>query len=213
MEAQQISVKKRSLEGTSASRRMRRAGSLPGIVYGIDSNPLSVELETHVVEQVLHHHASETILVDIDLEGEGAVSVLIKDVQHHPVSGALVHVDLQRVAANQTLQVEVSLELEGEPEGVKVGGLLDHVMHTILVECLPGDLPEMVNVDVSELEIGSSIHVSDLKLGSKITVLSDADAVVAGVSAPRVVQEEDEDGDAAAEPEVITEKRSEEERG
>ncbi|MAW40398.1 MAG: 50S ribosomal protein L25 [Kiritimatiellaceae bacterium] len=210
MEAQQISVKKRSLEGTSASRRMRRAGSLPGIVYGIDSNPLSVELETHVVEQVLHHHASETILVDIDLEGEGAVSVLIKDVQHHPVSGALVHVDLQRVAANQTLQVEVSLELEGEPEGVKVGGLLDHVMHTILVECLPGDLPEMVNVDVSELEIGSSIHVSDLKLGSKITVLSDADAVVAGVSAPRVVQEEDEDGDAAAEPEVITEKPSEE---
>ncbi len=210
MEAQQISVKKRSLEGTSASRRMRRAGSLPGIVYGIDSNPLSVELETHVVEQVLHHHASETILVDIDLEGEGAVSVLIKDVQHHPVSGALVHVDLQRVAANQTLQVEVSLELEGEPEGVKVGGLLDHVMHTILVECLPGDLPEMVNVDVSELEIGSSIHVSDLKLGSKITVLSDADAVVAGVSAPRVVQEEDEDGDAAEEPEVITEKPSEE---
>ena len=210
MEAQQISVKKRSLEGTSASRRMRRAGSLPGIVYGIDSNPLSVELETHVVEQVLHHHASETILVDIDLEGEGAVSVLIKDVQRHPVSGALVHVDLQRVAANQTLQVEVSLELEGEPEGVKVGGLLDHVMHTILVECLPGDLPEMVNVDVSELEIGSSIHVSDLKLGSKITVLSDADAVVAGVSAPRVVQEEDEDGDAAAEPEVITEKPSEE---
>ena len=210
MEAQQISVKKRSLEGTSASRRMRRAGSLPGIVYGIDSNPLSVELETHVVEQVLHHHASETILVDIDLEGGGAVSVLIKDVQHHPVSGALVHVDLQRVAANQTLQVEVSLELEGEPEGVKVGGLLDHVMHTILVECLPGDLPEMVNVDVSELEIGSSIHVSDLKLGSKITVLSDADAVVAGVSPPRVVQEEDEDGDAAAEPEVITEKPSEE---
>jgi large subunit ribosomal protein L25 len=209
MEAQQISVKKRSLEGTSASRRMRRAGSLPGVIYGIDSNPLSVELETHVVEQVLHHHASETILVDIDLEGEPTLSVLIKDVQHHPVSGALVHVDLQRVAANQTLQVEVSLELVGEPEGVKLGGLLDHVMHTLLVECLPGDLPETVDVDVSELEIGSSIHVSDLKLGNKITVLSDADALVASVAAPRV-EEETEDEDAAKEPEVITEKPSEE---
>jgi large subunit ribosomal protein L25 len=209
MEAQQISVKKRSLEGTSASRRMRRAGSLPGVIYGIDSNPLSVELETHVVEQVLHHHASETILVDIDLEGEGTLSVLIKDVQHHPVSGALVHVDLQRVAANQTLQVEVSLELVGEPEGVKLGGLLDHVMHTLLVECLPGDLPETVDVDVSELEIGSSIHVSDLKLGNKITVLSDADGLVASVAAPRV-EEETEDEDAAKEPEVITEKPSEE---
>jgi large subunit ribosomal protein L25 len=101
------------------------------------------------------------------------------------------------------------LELVGEPEGVKLGGLLDHVMHTLLVECLPGDLPETVDVDVSELEIGSSIHVSDLKLGNKITVLSDADALVASVAAPRV-EEETEDEDAAKEPEVITEKPSEE---
>ena len=210
MEAQQISVKKRSIEGSSASRRMRHAGLLPGVIYGIDSNPLAVELETHALEQVLHHHASETILVDIDLEGEGSVSVLLKEVQHHPVSGALLHVDLQRVAANQTLQVEVSLELVGEPEGVKLGGLLDQVMHTILVECLPADLPETVNVDVSELEIGSALHVSDLKLGNKVAILSDADALVAGVSAPKVDLEDDEDEDVEAEPEVITEKPSEE---
>lgn len=210
MEAQQISVKKRNLEGSSASRRMRHAGLLPGVIYGTDTNPLAVELETHAVEQVLHHHASETILVDIDLEGEGSVSVLLKEVQHHPVSGALLHVDLQRVAANQTLQVEVSLELVGEPEGVKLGGLLDQVMHTIMVECLPADLPETVNVDVSELEIGSALHVSDLKLGNKVSILSDADAVVAGVSAPKVEQEEDENEDVEAEPEVITEKPSEE---
>ena len=210
MEAQQISVKKRSLEGSSASRRMRHAGLLPGVIYGIDSNPLAVELETHAVEQVLHHHASETILVDIDLEGEGSVSVLLKEVQHHPVTGALLHVDLQRVAANQTLQVEVSLELVGEPEGVKLGGLLDQVMHTILVECLPADLPETVNVDVSDLEIGSALHVSDLKLGNKVAILSDADALVAGVSAPKVDLEDDEDEDVEAEPEVITEKPSEE---
>lgn len=210
MEAQQISVKKRNLEGSSASRRMRHAGLLPGVIYGTDANPLAVELETHAVEQVLHHHASETILVDINLEGEGSVSVLLKEVQHHPVSGALLHVDLQRVAANQTLQVEVSLELVGEPEGVKLGGLLDQVMHTIMVECLPADLPETVNVDVSELEIGSALHVSDLKLGNKVSILSDADAVVAGVSAPKVEQEEDENEDVEAEPEVITEKPSEE---
>ena len=210
MEAQQISVKKRSIEGSSASRRMRHAGLLPGVIYGINSDPLAVELETHAVEQVLHNHASETILLDIDLEGEGGVSVLLKEVQHHPVSGTLLHVDLQRVAANQTLQVEVSLELVGEPEGVKLGGLLDQVMHTILVECLPADLPETVNMDVSELEIGSALHVSDLKLGNKVVVLSDMDAVVASVSAPKVEQEEDEDEDVEAEPEVITEKPSEE---
>ena len=210
MEAQQISVKKRSIEGSSASRRMRHAGLLPGVIYGINSDPLAVELETHAVEQVLHNHASETILLDIDLEGEGGVSVLLKEVQHHPVSGTLLHVDLQRVAANQTLQVEVSLELVGEPEGVKLGGLLDQVMHTILVECLPADLPETVNMDVSELEIGSALHVSDLKLGNKVVVLSDTDAVVASVSAPKVEQEDDADEDVEAEPEVITEKPSEE---
>ena len=140
---------------------MRHAGLLPGVIYGADVNPLAVELEMHAVEQVLHHHASETILVDIDLEGEGSVSVLLKEVQHHPVSGALLHVDLQRVAANQTLQVEVSLELVGEPEGVKLGGLLDQVMHTILVECLPADLPETVNVDVSE-DINMGMGRADL---------------------------------------------------
>ena len=213
MEAQQISVKKRSIEGSSASRRMRHAGLLPGVIYGINSDPLAVELETHAVEQVLHNHASETILLDIDLEGEGGVSVLLKEVQHHPVSGTLLHVDLQRVAANQTLQVEVSLELVGEPEGVKLGGLLDQVMHTILVECLPADLPETVNMDVSELEIGSALHVSDLKLGNKVVILSDMDAVVASVSAPKVEQEEDENEDVEAEPEVITEKPSEEAEG
>ena len=102
------------------------------------------------------------------------------------------------------------MELVGEPEWAKLGGMLDQVMHTIMVECLPADLPETVNVDVSELEIGSALHVSDLKLGNKVSILSDADAVVAGVSAPKVEQEEDENEDVEAEPEVITEKPSEE---
>ena len=210
MEAEQLSVKKRSLEGSSSARRMRGAGRLPGVIYGTGSEPAAIEVETHAVEQVLHHHQSEMILIDIDLEGEGKVSVLLKDVQHHPVTGALVHVDLQRVSANETLQVEVPLELVGEPEGVKAGGLLDHVMHGILVECLPADLPETVDVDVSALNIGDSLHVSDVVVGDKVTVITDADAMVASVAAPKVVDEDEDVAEEGAEPEVITEKPSEE---
>ena len=210
MEAQRISVKKRGLEGTSSSRRMRRDGILPGVIYGTKSESMAIELETHVIEQVLNHHLSETILVEVDLEGEGNVSVLLKEVQHHPVSGALIHVDLQRVSANQKLQVEVSLELVGEPEGVKAGGLLDHVMHSILIECLPADLPEKIDVDVSYLEIGNAIHVSDIKCNDKILILSDMDAIVANVIAPKVEEEVEIEDDVEAEPEVITEKSSEE---
>ena len=210
MEAEQLSVKKRSLEGSSSARRMRGAGRLPGVIYGTGSEPAAIEVETHAVEQVLHHHQSEMILIDIDLEGEGKVSVLLKDVQHHPVTGALVHVDLQRVSANETLQVEVPLELVGEPEGVKAGGLLDHVMHGILVECLPADLPETVDVDVSALNIGDSLHVSDVVVGDKVTVITDADAMVASVAAPKVADEDEDVAEAGAEPEVITEKPSEE---
>ncbi|RZO85314.1 MAG: 50S ribosomal protein L25 [Kiritimatiellaceae bacterium] len=210
MEAEQLSVKKRSLEGSSSARRMRGAGRLPGVIYGTGSEPAAIEVETHAVEQVLHHHQSEMILIDIDLEGEGKVSVLLKDVQHHPVTGALVHVDLQRVSANETLQVEVPLELVGEPEGVKAGGLLDHVMHGILVECLPADLPETVDVDVSALNIGDSLHVSDVVVGDKVTVITDADAMVASVAAPKVADEDEDVAEEGAEPEVITEKPSEE---
>ena len=210
MEAQRISVKKRGLEGTSSSRRMRRDGILPGVIYGTKSESMAIELESHVIEQVLNHHLSETILVEVDLEGEGNVSVLLKEVQHHPVSGALIHVDLQRVAANQKLQVEVSLELLGEPEGVKAGGRLDHVMHSILIECLPADLPEKIDVDVSHLEIGNAIHVSDIKCNDKILILSDMDAIVANVLAPKVEEEVEIEDDVEAEPEVITEKSSEE---
>ena len=89
------------------------------MVYGGKNEAQCVELETHAIEQVLHHHSSESILLDIELEGEGVTAVLIKEVQHHPVTGALVHVDMQRVSANKPIQVEVPLELKGEPEGVK----------------------------------------------------------------------------------------------
>ncbi len=213
MEDTKLIAKKRTLDGTSNVRRLRKTGALPGVIYGAEKEPASIHLVAHDFEQLLHHHTSESLLVDIELEGEGDISVLVKDVQHHPVTGDLVHVDLFRVDANKAIHVEIPLELTGEAAGVKAGGSVDHVMHAIAVECLPGDLVESIEVDISALEIGQSLHVSDLKIDSKLTLLVDADSIVASVASPRAEEEEEAvEGEAGAdEPEVITEKKEGEE--
>ncbi|HSR88564.1 MAG TPA: 50S ribosomal protein L25 [Pontiella sp.] len=209
MEDKKLIAKKRSLEGSSNARRMRSSGKLPGVVYGSGQPPVSIEIDLHDFEQILHHHTSESLLIDINLEGEGDLPVLVKDVQHHPVSSELIHVDLLRVEANKPISVDIALELVGEAAGVKAGGILDHVMHSIAVECLPGDLVESFGVDVSGLEIGQSLHVSDLNIDSRYKLLVDEEAIVAGVSGPKT-EEEEETEEAGAEPEVITQKKEEE---
>lgn len=205
MEDTKLIAKKRDLEGSSNARRLRSAGSLPGVIYGDEKEPVSIEINMHDFEQLLHHHASESLIVDIELESEGVMSVLVKDVQHHPVTSDLLHVDLQRVAADKPIHVDIPLELTGDAAGVKAGGSLDHVMHSIGVECLPADLVEAIEFDVSDMEIGSVLHVSDLGLSNKFKLLVDEDAIVASVAAPKGEEEAAEEG--ASEPEVITEKK------
>jgi len=215
MEDTKLIAKKRDLQGSANSRRLRKSGNLPGVIYGEGEEASAIQIATHDFEQLLHHHTSETMLVEIEVEGEDSVTALVKEVQHHPVNGELVHVDLQKVAADKPIQVEISLAPVGEAVGMKAGGTLDLVMHSLAVECLPGDLVESIEVDVSEMEIGAVLHVSDVALGDKLKLLSDPEAIVVAVSAPRAEEEEEvEEGveeDAAAEPEVITEKKTDDE--
>jgi large subunit ribosomal protein L25 len=209
MEDTKLTAKKRDLEGSSNARRMRRTGALPGVIYGAKKEPVSIEVNAHAFGQILHHHNSESMILEVELEGEGDVSVLVKDVQHHPVSSDLLHIDLLRVVAGQVLTVDVQLVLIGEPEGVKAGGTLDQVMHSIGVEVLPKDIVESIEVDVSALEIGDNLHISDLGIDAKFKVLVDEGAIVCAISGP-TAEEEDEEGVVAdGEPEVITEKPAE----
>ncbi|MDZ8119001.1 50S ribosomal protein L25 [Pontiella agarivorans] len=208
MEDIKLIAKKRELGGSSNSRRLRGEGGLPGVVYGADKEPVSVVVDAHDLEQILHHHASESVMIEIDLEGEGNTRVLVKEVQHHPVTSDLIHVDMQRVVAGQTMQMDIQIELVGEAAGVKAGGTLDHVMHSITVECLPKDVVEAIEIDVSDLEIGQNLHVADLGIDDAFKVLVDDDAIVCGVSGPMADVDEDEEA-AAGEPEVLTEKNAE----
>jgi len=212
MENTKLIAKKRDMGGSSNVRRLRNEGVLPGVVYGGGKDSVSITLDMHDFEQLLHHSASESVIINIDMEGEGDISALVKDVQHHPVTGDLVHIDLLRVVAGQAIQVSVPLELVGEAAGVKAGGILEHVLHEIAIEVLPRNLVESFEIDVSELEIGDSIHVSELNLGSKFKVLVDDETIVAAVAAPRAEEEIEEEEvaaaeEGAAEPEVISEKK------
>ena len=209
MEESKLIAKKRDLQGSAHMRRLRGEGILPGVIYADGKEATAIELNAHDFEQLLHHHSSETVLIELDVEGEGSVSALVKEVQHHPVSGNLLHVDLQRMDAKKVIQVEISIEPVGDAEGVKLGGSLDLVMHTIAVECLPGDLVDSLEVDVSALNIGDSLHVSDLKLDDKYKLIGDLDAIVIVISDPPSEEEEETGEEGATEPEVITEKKAE----
>jgi large subunit ribosomal protein L25 len=206
MEDTKLIASKRALQGSANAARLRKSGILPGVIYGEGKEATSIELNMHDFDQMLHHHSSESVILSIQLDGQD-LSVLVKDVQHHPVTSELMHVDMQVVDANKPIHVEIGLELVGDAAGVKAGGTLDHVMHAIEVECLPGDLVEVFEIDVSGMEIGHTLHVADLNLGSQFKLLADGDAIVAAVHEPRV-EEEAEEG-AATEPEVISAKKAE----
>jgi len=208
-----LSIKKRNIQGSSSSRRMRTEGVLPGIMYGSDDEPNPVEMSLHQVEQILKNHNSDTLLIEVDLENEGSTRVLMKEVQYHPVTSSILHVDLQRVVAGKPIQVDIAVELKGEPEGVKSGGLLDHITHTISIECLPKDMITSVEVDISNLEIGNTLSVSDINLPSQIKILSDENLLIVSVNAPKVndsVDAEESESEESSEPEVINEKTEEE---
>ncbi len=210
-------VKSRDEKGSANVRRMRRAGLIPGVIYGDGGKAREVTLPQHEFKLMLHHHAGEQMMVAIKLDGKDE-SVLLKDVQHAPLSGDILHVDFQEVSLTKKLKVQIAIELIGEPEGVTTeGGVLDHTLYSVEVECLPGDILEKIEVDVSALTMGDVLTVKDIKMDvSKYEILLDEDTAIASVLQPRVATEDEEgeegeegvEGDSG-EPEVITEKKEE----
>jgi large subunit ribosomal protein L25 len=199
-----LEAQTRTLSGTGNARRMRRAGIVPGIVYYRDTRTRMIELDRHAFEQLLHHHTSENLMVQLVVDGGQPETMLLKEVQHDAMSGHVLHLDFSEVSLTETMRVRIAIELIGESKGVTAGGVLEHVLREIEVECLPGDLVERFDVDVSGLEIGDHLTVADLSLGDTFTVVTEPDVVVAAVAAPRTEEDETAETEAAgAEPEVI----------
>lgn len=163
----------RSLEGTGASRRLRRAGKLPGIVYGGVSAPVSIEMDHNPILLALRMEAFHSSIITLTIDGQDE-QVLLRDFQMHPFKQQVLHVDFQRVEAGQKLHTKVPLHFVGAEiaPAVKLGGaMVNHVINEIEITCLPKDLPEFIEVDLSAIVVGQAIHASDLKLPAGVSLV------------------------------------------
>lgn len=188
----------------NAARRVRVAGKIPAVVYGAGQETVAVAVDPKVITRILHSDSGHNTIFDLSVEGSGAVKAMIVDWQHEPIKGKLLHIDMKRIAMDKTMQVSVPIQLVGTPIGVKTqGGILEHVLREVEIECLPGDIPSHLDVDVSNMELHGLIHVSDLPHSGSIKFLGDENATVAHVT---VIKEEvvvvEEVAAAPIEPEV-----------
>jgi large subunit ribosomal protein L25 len=213
--AQQVKLKaeKRTVIGRNAIKKIKQEGLVPGVIYGSQAEPLALQVESRALTKVLAHASSEHVLVELEIaDGNQSTSrlALIQEVQHHPLKRQLLHVDFHAVSATEKIISEVPIEAFGEALGVRTfGGLLEYSLRSLEVECFPQDLPDIVRVDVTNLNIGESFHVRDLPLPAGVEALTDGDLTVVSVVASRVGEEVVETAEAPVAPEVITEKKGE----
>ncbi len=205
--------------GKGASRRLRHANKLPAIVYGTGKDPVNLTLLQKDVQHELGNESFYTQIIELNVDGK-TEEVLLSDLQHHPARMDILHIDFQRIDAKKAVHVHIPLHFIGEDvaPGVKhEGGAISHVITDVEVECLPKDLPEYIEVDLSEMHLGDIIHLSDLKMPSGVEVLElkqgeEHDAAVASLHVRKVVEEPEEvieaaeeageEGEAAAEPQA-----------
>ena len=178
-------------EGTrkGANRKLRATGRVPGVVYGHNETTRSVSIDAHELEVLFSKISVENTVIKLQIEGEkGEVQTLVREVQSNPVKGTVLHVDFLQLHAGEKVDVDVPVHLVGNPAGVKAGGVMDHQIHELPVRCLPAAIPESIEVDVSALELGDSIHVSDLQLPEGVETDMDGERTVCSVVAPAVLE-------------------------
>ncbi|MFZ4588522.1 MAG: 50S ribosomal protein L25 [Terrimicrobiaceae bacterium] len=208
-----LSARPRAESGRNAVKRVRARGAVPAVIYGSRTAPSNLEVSRRELENILAHAVGESILVDLEIQDGAKASnqlTLIQEIQHHPLRSEVLHVDFQAVSMTEEISAEVAIESTGEAEGVKTGGgLLEQSIRSISIRCLPQNLPEIIRVDVSALQIGGSIHVRDLPLPEGVRATSDGDLTVFIVAEPTVATEPVAAEGAPTAPEVIKEKKPE----
>ncbi len=209
-----LTAQRRTQVGRNAIKKIKADGMVPGVIYGSTQEPVNLQINGRELLNVLSRASGENILVELEIldgsEKQNALA-MIQEIQHHPLQREILHVDFHAVSANETVSAEVPIETVGEAVGVKVhGGLLEHILRYLEVECLPGDLPQVIEVDVTNLDVGQSLHVRELKLPSGVEAVTDAEQTVVAVVEARVEEEVVEPLVTPTAPEVITAKKPEE---
>jgi len=214
-----LEARNRDNTGKGVSRRLRNEGAVPAVVYGSEIDSVKCAVDSRAFRSMIQEFGRNAI-VSLKVDGQGEdYSTIVKEIQSDPVSGELLHIDFHRISMTQKIVVEVTIHSEGTPIGVRNdGGVLEHMLHQIEVECLPTDIPESFHFDVTELEIGDTVHVSDLIAPEGTTFVTEGDRSVFAVAPPTVRKDDDEaeteEGaetpEEATEPEVIERGKKEE---
>ena len=186
-----LTVALREPGGSRSARRLRRAGNVPGVVYGGGEDPVAFQVHARTLRNALAHAGA---VLDISIDGAGGGPVVLKELERHPVSGRTVHLDLLRVRLDQAIQATVVLELVGTEDapGVKEGGVLEHVTREVTIEALPNDIPDSLRHDVSQMQIGDTLTLDALAGSTTVKLLDDPETVIATLTPPRL-QVEDTD--------------------
>lgn len=205
-----LTAEKRTALGRSAVRKLKAQGRVPAIIYGAKAEPETLQVSRRDINAMLSHAAGENILVELEIAGTNRLA-LVQEVQHSPIGGDILHVDFHAVSMDEMIEADVPLEPMGTPNGVKnFGGLLEQSLRTLAIECLPRDLPDLITVEVSALNIGDAIHVREISLPPGVTTKVQPDLTAFSVLAPTVEEEPVAAApEAAAGPEVIREKKEE----
>ena len=211
-----LSATRRTATGRAAVRKIKARGTVPAIIYGGKNQAEPLQVSRRDISLILSHASGENILVELEIDGEKSGRLaLVQEVQHAPLGGDILHVDFHAVSMDEMIEADVPLEPIGTAEGVKTfGGLLEQALRSLEIECLPRDLPDVITVDVSHLNIGDAIHVREIPLPEGVTTRVPADLTAFSVLAPTVEEEPVAVApEAAAAPEVITAKKEATEPG
>jgi large subunit ribosomal protein L25 len=205
-----LTAERRTATGRSAVRRLKAMGVVPAIIYGAKDKAEPLQVSRRDINAMLSHAAGENILVELEIGGKSRLA-LVQEVQHAPLGGAILHVDFHAVSMDEVIEADVPLEPTGTANGVKnMGGLLEQNLRSLAIECLPRDLPDVITVDVSALDIGDAIHVREIQLPTGVTTRVQPDLTAFSVLAPTVEEEPVvAEAEAPAGPEVIREKKEE----
>jgi large subunit ribosomal protein L25 len=206
-----LSADSRDLKGKGAARTLRSQGQIPAVIYGHGRDPQSLALNARDLDKLLSHIQAESTVIEVTVGGHTA-KTLIREIQRHPIKRQILHVDFQALVAGEKVTVSIPIVLTGTPEGVRLeGGVLDQTLREIEIEVDPSNIPDHIEYDVTNMVIGDSVHVSDLKFPEGVEVQDDPETSVAVLAAPRAVIEEtpvvaeavEGEAGAVAEPEVI----------
>lgn len=216
-----IEVQSRDRVGSRAARRLRREGLIPAVVYGGDRDTVPIQVDRRALLDLIKEAGSENAVFVLKLAGTKGKKrhCMVRDLEVNPLTREIVHVDFIRIDMKRKVVVEVPVEVMGEPVGVtQDGGILDHITREVEVECLPGDIPNHLEVDVSELHIGQNVTIGDVPLPDGVELTDDPDRVVASVVVPRIEEEPEEEEEMLLEaemeePELVGREKEEGEEG